>query len=296
MVKNLPEFKGARVSRALADAGAFLTANNAEGAEFSAELLLEHVLSMERGQLFVYPDLLLRDEDALHYADFIKRRAEGCPVAYLTGLKGFWDYEFKVTPDTLIPRPETELLIESAREIFRDREASLNILDLGTGSGVILLTLLKEYPQASGLALDISTKALAVAKENAARLKVADRTHFIQSDWFATLPEEAEYDLIVANPPYVKTKAMLTLQKEVSLFEPPLALNGGADGIEPYRVITDKAHLYLKPHGWLGFETGENQHKDISAMLKIAGQYRNIRSMKDYAGHERILWAQKYGK
>lgn len=294
--KNIPEFKGARVSQALADAGAFLTSLDAEGATLSAELLLEHVLGMARGQLFVRPNQLLRDEEAKSYAGLIAQRAAGCPVAYLTGLKGFWNYEFKVTPDTLIPRPETELLVESALELLHERDKAWNILDLGTGSGAILLTLLKEYPNAQGLGVDISAGALATAKENAGRLSVATRAHFVQSDWFMELPAEAEYDLIVANPPYIKATAMAGLQKDVRLFEPLLALNGGADGMEPYRVIIADAHLYLKPAGWLGFETGENQHKDIAAMLKAAGQYHNFRFIQDYAGHERILWAQKYNK
>lgn len=258
-----------------------------------AELLLEFVLGFERGQLFTHPQLLLREQEAQRYADLIERRADGEPVAYLTGAKGFWDYEFVVSSDTLIPRPETELLVESALEVFRSKNDLVNILDLGTGSGAIILTLLKELPNAQGLAVDISAKALEVARNNANLLNVASRVRFLQSDWFENLPAEAEYNMIVSNPPYIKGKDILTLQREVRLFEPELALYGGADGLEHYRTIIEKAHLYLKPQGWLGFETGERQHKDITAMLKAVKQYGMIRSIKDYAGHERILWAQK---
>lgn len=287
------EFKSASVRQALTDARAFLTANTTESAEMSAELLLEFVLGFERGQLFVHPDLKLREQEALRYAELIKRRAQGEPVAYLTGVKGFWHYEFAVSRDTLIPRPETELLIESALEYFSAKDDDINILDLGTGSGAIILTLLKELPNARGVAADISPKALSVAKNNANRLEVAQRVGFLESCWFENLPESRDFDLIVSNPPYIKSQDILTLQREIRLFEPALALNGGADGLEHYREIIARAHLYLKPWGWLGFETGENQHKDIAAMLKAAGVYRNIRSLKDYAGHQRILWAQK---
>lgn len=294
-LKSIPDFKSVGIRQALTDARAFLTANDTEGADMGAELLLEFVLGFERGRLFAHPELLLREKEALRYAELLKRRAAGEPVAYLTGAKGFWNYDFVVSSDTLIPRPETELLVESALELFKDKNTPLNILDMGTGSGAIMLTLLKELPCARGLAVDVSEKALAVARNNANLLKVADRVHFLQSDWFENLPEQAgpEYDLIVSNPPYIKAQDILTLQREVRLFEPELALNGGADGLEHYRTIIEKAHLYLKPAGWLGFETGERQHKDIAAMLKAAKQYQNVRSLKDYAGHERILWAQK---
>lgn len=289
----LPNFKGTPVRQALADAGAFLLSLNTEGAVMGAELLLEHVLGLERGQTLTRPNLLLRDHEAELYADLIRRRAQGEPVAYLVGSKGFWQHELVVSSDTLIPRPETELLIESALEIFRDKNAPLNILDLGTGSGAILLTLLKEYPNAQGLGADISAKALNVAQNNAAVLNVRPRAHFIQSDWFESLLPEAEYDLIVSNPPYIRTGDLLHLQKEVRLYEPGLALNGGPDGLEHYRAIISQAHLYLKPGGWLGFETGERQHRQITAMLKDKGCWGDIRSLNDYAGHERILWARK---
>lgn len=292
---TIPDFKGASIRQTLLDARAFLTAYDTEGADMGAELLLEFVLGFERGRLFAYPELVLREKEAVCYANLLKRRAAGEPVAYLTGAKGFWNYDFVVSSDTLIPRPETELLVESALELFRDKKNLINILDLGTGAGTIILTLLKELPNARGLAADISEKALQVAHNNANLLKVANRIYFLQSDWFENLPEqdEPEYDLIVSNPPYVKSGDIFTLQREVRLFEPELALNGGADGLEHYRVIIEKAHLYLKPQGWLGFETGERQHKDIIAMLKAIKQYQNVRSIKDYAGHERILWAQK---
>lgn len=291
--KQVPKFNGASIRQSLSDARAFLTAHDTEGAEMGAELLLEFVLGFERGQLFTHPELLLREQEASRYADLLQRRAGGEPLAYLTGAKGFWNYDFVVSSDTLIPRPETELLVESALELFRNKNDLLNILDLGTGNGAIILTLLKELPNARGLAVDISDKALEVARNNANLLNVAPRVRFLQSDWFENLPEEAEYDIIVSNPPYIKGEDILTLQREVRLFEPELALYGGADGLEHYRAIIEKAHLYLKPQGWLGFETGERQHKDITAMLKAVKQYGTIRSIKDYAGHERILWAQK---
>lgn len=295
LLSTIPEFKGASIRQALSDARAFLTAHDTEGADMGAELLLEFILGFERGQLFAHPELLLREKEAARYADLLKRRADGEPVAYLTGAKGFWNYDFVVSSDTLIPRPETELLVESALELFRNKNDRISILDLGTGSGAIILTLLRDLPNAQGLAVDVSEKALKVARNNANLLEVSDRAHFLQSDWFENIPEqdEPEYDLIVSNPPYIKSSDILTLQREVRLFEPELALNGGADGLEHYRAIIEKAHLYLKPQGWLGFETGERQHKDISAILKAAGQYGGIRSIKDYAGHERILWAQK---
>lgn len=291
---TLPQFKSMPVAQALADADAFLSNLGVEGATMSAELLLEHVMGLERGQIFIKPNLVMPETEAERYAELLKLRAGGQPVAYLTGTKGFWDFELKVTSDTLIPRPETELLVESALEFHKGRNKLLNILDLGTGSGAIIIALLREFPNAQGVAVDISARALEVARENAQDLEVADRLTWVQSDWFENLlPEEGGYDLIVSNPPYIKSRDMLTLQKEVRLFEPAGALHGGADGLEPYRVIIEKAHLYLKPQGWLGFETGEHQHKEISAMLKATGQYHNVKSIKDYAGHERILWAQK---
>lgn len=295
MRNTAPDCKGASIRQALADARTFLTAHDTEGADASAELLLEFVLKLERGRIFAHPEFMLPEKEARYYADLLKRRAAGEPVAYLTGAKGFWNYSFAVSSATLIPRPETELLVENALELFRNKNTNLNIMDLGTGSGAIILTLLKELPQANGLAVDISAKALAVARNNAELLGVSSRVHFLQSDWFENLPvpSEPEYDLIVSNPPYIKSNDILTLQREVRLFEPELALNGGADGLEHYRAIIEKAYLYLKPQGWLGFETGEQQHKALGSMLKAANHYHNLRSLKDYAGQERILWVQK---
>lgn len=295
MKHSVPDFKGASIRQALADARAFLRARDTEGVDASAELLLEFVLQLERGRIFAQPEFILPEKDARRYANLLKRRAAGEPVAYLTGVKGFWNYNFTVSGATLIPRPETELLVESALEPVHNKDARLKIMDLGVGSGAVILTLLKELPQAVGLAVDISAKALAVARNNAKLLEVHSRVHFLQSDWFENLPVscEPEYDLIVSNPPYIKSNDLLALQREVRLFEPERALNGGADGLAHYRAIIAKAYLYLKPQGWLGFETGEQQHQDLGSMLKAANHYHNIRSLKDYAGHERILWVQK---
>ncbi|MCI0667318.1 MAG: peptide chain release factor N(5)-glutamine methyltransferase, partial [Methylococcaceae bacterium] len=222
------------------------------------------------------------------YRELIESRKNGMPIAYLTGYREFWSGNFKVGPDVLIPRPETELLVEMALEIIPS-ERPMAILELGTGSGIIAVSLAMERPGASILATDISSAALDIARRNAARHRV-DHVQFLNSDWFESIPD-AEYDLIISNPPYVAAGDPHLVQGDV-VFEPEIALKSGPSGMNALESIADQARRWLGPGGHLLLEHGHHQAGDLSLMLRRFG-YRDIDTRSDLQGHPRAtqsLW------
>lgn len=230
--------------------------------------LLAQTIERDRTFLITHADELLAPEDASRFRAFVERRASGEPLQYITGHQEFYTLDFIVTPDVLIPRPETELLVETALDLFDKTGQSPHICDVGTGSGCIAITLLHELPQARAVALDISPPALLVAARNAARHNVSERLSLIASDCFAALDSSsAQFSMIVSNPPYINADALDGLQREVRDHEPRQALTPGVDGLIIIRRIVADAPRFLRSGGHLLIEIGYDQHEAITPLL-----------------------------
>jgi release factor glutamine methyltransferase len=256
-------------------------------ARLDAEVLAAHALGLDRAALIVAASRPLTAIEQQRIESLIERRARGEPVAYLTGRREFWSLPLAVTPAVLIPRPETELLVERAlAHIPSDAEAS--VADLGTGSGAIALAIAHERPRAQVTATDASPEALAIARANARSLGLA-RIEFIEGEWLAQLPESA-FDVIVSNPPYIRADDPHLQQGDVR-FEPHAALVAGADGLDAIRVIVRDARRHLRPGGWLLLEHGHDQNEAVAALLKQSG-HGDIRLYRDLAGHGRVTEAR----
>lgn len=257
------------------------------GDRAEAELLLLHALQKPRSWLFMHADDVLDLDVQTAYANLLERRARGEPVAYITGSRGFWSLELEVTPATLIPRPETELLVELALQRL-PRDWSGAVADLGTGSGAVALALASERPQCRVTATDASAAALAVAARNAARLGIGNVV-FAQGDWTAPLGD-ARFDLIVSNPPYIEADDA-HLQHGDLRFEPASALASGRDGLDDIRRIVATARQHLLPGGWLLFEHGWNQGDAARALLEQAG-YADVFTAQDLEQRDRVSGAR----
>ncbi len=227
--------------------------------------LLAFLLDKDRTFILSHADDGISAEQFTLFQEFLDSRAQGEPSQYITGRQEFYGLEFEVTPDVLIPRPETELLVETALKLIAS-EADVLLCDLGTGSGCIAVTLLKQLPSARAVALDVSAAALEIAKRNAARHGVSDRIEFVLSDCFASLDQQ-HFDLLVSNPPYVAEAAVATLQREVRDYKPRVALTAGADGLDVIRRLVNEAKDYLKRRGYLIFEIGFDQHAAVATLI-----------------------------
>lgn len=254
-----------------------------------AELLICYVLDIPRTRFFTEPDQMLEPEQVTAINNFVQQRIEGQPVAYLVGYRDFWNLKLKVTPDTLIPRPETELLVETALELFANDEP-IDAIDLGTGTGAIALSLAKERPGWNITASDQSRDTLAVAIENAETYQLHNVT-LLQSHWFDNIASERKYDLIISNPPYVPEDAA-HLQGRGVRYEPPQALCSGPDGLNDIRIIIPESKKHLKQHGWLLLEHGFDQGEQVKALFAEHG-YQYIQQKNDLAGHTRITFGQQ---
>ena len=269
----------------------YLQEKGVDAPRLSTQLLLAKVLGLDRLGLVLAMDRPLSVEELDGYRPLIARRGKGEPVAYLLGEREFFGLDFTVTPDTLIPRPETELIVERALELFPQGALS-RFADLGTGSGCLAVTLAVKFPQAQGLALDKSPGALAVARENAAKHGVADRLDFVEAD-FAALPETAGgYALVVSNPPYVTAAEYRECSKEVRDFEPQGALVPGETGLEAVPVVARAAMARLAPGGVLLVEIGWKQGPAVAALLAEAG-FADVAVRRDLAGHDRVVEGRK---
>ncbi len=286
-----------------------LRAANVASHTLAAELLLLHATSQNRTWLYSRPEEILPDSVAEAYFGLLARRASGVPTQHLTGKQEFWGLEFAVTPDVLIPRPETEHLIEVAldrlavREIRAGRQPRLNgenvtLLDVGTGSGCIAIALAKELSAATVYATDISKPALEIALRNAARHGLSDRIQFLESDLLAAFqPDRAQtprvsFDLIVSNPPYISLREADSLPLEVREHEPRTALFAGVEGYELYGPLISQTAPYLKPTGLLVLELGYNTLPAVEPLLGDSG-WTNIRITKDLAGIPRVISAER---
>ncbi|HET7662888.1 MAG TPA: peptide chain release factor N(5)-glutamine methyltransferase [Rhodanobacteraceae bacterium] len=252
-------------------------------ARSDAEILLGHALGVSRAWLFAHARDGVAEAQQQAYAALIERRAQGEPVAYLTGRRGFWTLDLEVTPATLIPRPETETLVEQAlARLPADRVCT--VADLGTGSGAIALAIASERPRAQVAATDASSEALAVARGNAVRLGLRN-VAFLQGDWMAPLTGR-RFDMIVSNPPYIEAGDAHLAQGDLR-FEPPAALASGADGLDAIRAIVHAARHHLEPGGWLLLEHGWNQGEAVRALLRESG-YAGIFTATDLEGRDRV--------
>ncbi len=254
---------------ALQGAARRLQAAGIDSARLDARLLLGAVLSLTAPRLIAHPDRTLTTNEQERFRELVDRRSRRQPMAQLLGRREFWGLAFRVTPDTLDPRPDTETLIEGALAGVPDRSAPLRILDLGTGTGCLLLSLLHELPQATGTGVDCSEAALAVARANAADLSFADRATFSRGNW--TDGMDATFDLVVSNPPYIPQAEIDGLMPEVARHEPRLALDGGADGLDAYRAIAEGMRGVLSPDAHLLLEVGDGQGDSVAAIFAAAG-------------------------
>jgi release factor glutamine methyltransferase len=255
-----------------------------------AEVLLAHLLGVDRVGLYLNYDKRLKEGERKAYREMIQRRTAREPIAYILGEKEFWSLRFKVNPDCLIPRPETEHLVDEAVRIGTHLRPPRRILEIGTGCGAVAIVLAKELEDANIVAIDISPFALIVAKLNAELHEVAEEITFIQGDLLNL--EETQFSLIVSNPPYIPTEEILKLAPEVRDYEPLIALDGGEDGMHFFQEIAHGAPAYLVQKGWLILEMGKGQSQKVTGILEDEG-FINIAMVPDYAGIKRVIRAQR---
>lgn len=288
------------VHRALEYARASLSSVTDNGIR-EAEDLLCHLLGWDRLKLFMESQTTLEEPLLQKFEALVARRAEGEPLQYLLGHAGFMGLDFLVRPGVLIPRPDTELLVETAlshlksESLTRPSAGFLRAADLGTGSGAIALSIAHYNEAVVVTAVDLSAEALDVADENVRRLGLAERVRLIESDMFDFLAgaEAASYELIVSNPPYIPTQVIETLQVEVRVHEPRLALDGGPDGLGPYRRLAVMAHRPLISGGRLIMEIGHDQAAPVKQFLLDAGGWEKVECLRDLQGNDRVVTAVK---
>lgn len=234
-----------------------------------ARFLVMAACRVSHAELLRDPERALTDDERARLSAWASRRLAGEPVSRIVGSRAFWGLEFRLAPETLDPRPDTEALVEAVLSALPERDAPLRILDLGTGTGCILVALLSELPQAWGIGTDISHRALQSARGNARRAGVAHRAQFLQAEWLRGI--SGRFDVIVSNPPYIARAELGGLSREVRAHDPAAALDGGADGLDAYRAILGDIERVLKPGGIAGFEVGHGQAEAVSAMMAKAG-------------------------
>jgi release factor glutamine methyltransferase len=286
--ERLPTIGGAR--RALAQS---FRRDGLATPELDARVLVGHALALDHGQLAAQDARPIAAHQSDAIAGLAARRRAGEPVARIIGVKEFWGLDFKLNAATLVPRPETETVVEAALAALdpvQGRNGALALADLGTGSGALLSALLSELPAAHGIGTDRSLAALRCARDNATAHGLAQRAYFAVCDYGAAL--RGAFDLVVSNPPYVAHDEIATLAPEVRMFDPPLALDGGADGLDAYRAIAAAARHLLAPHGVLVLELGSGQEQAVEGLLAAAGLVAVGRPRHDLAGIARALTAR----
>lgn len=270
----------------------YLKNKGIDSPRINAELLLAHILKCKRLQLYLSYDRPLKEDEIILYRELLKRRCKFEPLQYITGSTEFYGLEFKVTPAVLIPRPETELLVETIVSNYREK-GIIKILDIGTGSGNISIALANLLPEASIVAIDISEKALEIASENAKNNIATDRIQFLCHDILSdALIKDNDFDIIVSNPPYVTLKDFERLDNELKDHEPTIALTDQADGLSFYRAITSKAGFYLKNKGEIYFEIGHCHTQQVKELL-FSNNFGNIHIIKDYQSIDRVIIGEK---
>ena len=271
---------------------AHLQKHGSDSPRLESEILLAHARRCRRIELYTRFDDVLTPQQRETMRELVRRRAQSEPVAYLVGHREFFSLDFHVTPDVLIPRPDTETLIVEALAVAKPLEAP-SILDVGTGSGCIAVALAVNLPTARVTAIDISTAALAVARENAQRHNLGERIEFLESDLFAVLDPDRTFYLVVSNPPYIPDAEIDTLQADVGKYEPRGALAGGPDGLDIVRRLIPGAAERLVPGGWLLFEISPEQSDAAQKLLHDDGRYDEIGPAKDLTDRPRVIRARR---
>ena len=277
------------IEDALSEGISILQKNKIPNPQLDCEILLSDLIKRDKKHIILNPKEILSSEKLGKFKILIERRKKKEPIAYLINKKEFWKDEFFVNEDVLIPRPDTELIIEQVLKIY-SKDIQLQVLDIGTGSGCILLSLLKERPNFYGTGIDISKKSINVSKFNAKQLNLMNRVKFFHSsvDNFKI----GKYDLIVSNPPYIELLNLKYLEKDVVSFEPKLALSGGLDGFSKIRKFINKADTLIKKNGKFILEIGFNQKNKVKKILKEEGFYVN-KAIKDYGNNDRCIISTK---
>jgi release factor glutamine methyltransferase len=260
------------------------------GPVIDARLLVEAAAEATRADIVTDPYRQLTAEQEATLADYLARREHREPVSHILGRKGFWKILLQVNADVLTPRPDTETVVDVALKDFPER-AAWSVLDLGVGSGAILLAILAERPAARGLGVDVSEEAIAVARDNAASLGLAGRTALLRGDWTAGLADD-NFELVVANPPYIASQVIETLEPEVRQYEPRLALDGGPDGLDAYRILAPEILRVLKPGGRFAVEIGYDQKAAVEALFRQAGA-AEVRTIRDLGDRDRVVAGSK---
>lgn len=260
------------------------------GPVIDARLLVEAAADATRSDIVTDPYRPLTAEQEATLADYLARREKREPVSHILGRKGFWKIMLSVNSHVLTPRPDTEAILDVVLPAFPEFQA-FNMLDLGVGSGAILLAILSERPNARGLGIDLSEDAIAVARDNAAHLGLAGRCALLRGDWTAGLADES-FDLVVSNPPYIASDVIETLEPEVRNHEPRLALDGGADGLDAYRVLAPEVMRVLKPGGLFAVEIGYDQKDAVEDLFRQAGA-SEVRTQKDLGDRHRVVTGVK---
>ena len=266
-----------------------LRKKNIISANLDSEILMSNVIKKDRNYIIMNLNKTLCKKDLNKFNHLVQQREKGKPVAYLTGKKDFWKYEFQVSKDTLIPRPDSELIVEQILE-FTKNKFKLNILDIGVGSGCLLLSVLKERPNFYGVGIDINQKCINICKKNTLNLNILNKTKFFKSD--IDNFNLGKYDLIISNPPYINKLDLQYLEKDVIDFEPKIALNGGLDGISVIRKVINKSSELIKTNGKFFLEIAFDQRIKVTRLLKNRGFYIN-KILKDYSKNDRCIICTK---
>ena len=278
----------------LTDAVSILKENNINTPRLDGEVILAHLLDCKRIDLILKHDEVLDKEQEREYIKRINLRAQGMPVQYITGNQEFMGLDFHVTPDVLIPRPDTEILVEEAIQEASLMDKPLIIVEIGTGSGAIALSLAHYIKDAQVHTIDISPKAIEIARKNAKNLSLEEKVIFHQGDLLSPIKGilDGKVDILVSNPPYIPSKDILSLQREVQFHEPSLALDGGIEGLDFYKRIIDEVLDFLSHQARLIFEIGHDQGDRVSGMIREMGIFSDIRIIKDLASLDRVVLAK----
>jgi release factor glutamine methyltransferase len=257
--------------------------------KLDTEILMAKALGSNREYIILNNKKILNNDSLDYFKRLIKERASGKPIAYLTNKKFFWDYEFYINKNTLIPRPDTEIIVEESLRLTKHKD-KINVLDIGVGSGCILLTILKERKNFYGTGIDISKKSLDISKINAKSLNIESRVKFYKTDIDKFV--KGKYDLVVSNPPYIKSCDLKYLERDVVNFEPKLALDGGLDGLSKIRKVINKSSELIKKNGKFILEIGFDQKNKVIKLLNKRGFYINS-TLKDFANNDRCIVSTK---
>jgi release factor glutamine methyltransferase len=271
----------------------FLKGKGADSPRLDAEVLLAHARGCKRIELYTAFEEEPTEAVRTAFRELVGRRAKGAPVAYLVGQREFFSLNFEVTSDVLIPRPETESLIVRAIDLAKQHGGDLSIVDVGTGSGIIAVTMAKQVKKAQVTAIDISPAAIEVAKRNAEKHGVAERVEFVESDLFSKVSADSKFDLVLSNPPYVATDEMATLQADVRNHEPHLALDGGKHGTEIIERLIPQAAERLNLGGWLLIEVGADNAGRVEELVRGNASFELAETIKDIANLPRVVQAKR---